>query len=85
MKPDINSVELHPQLSINGHPVDGALVGAGSLWAPSNVHSQTVLTSVKKIFLLPKRSSNIQRQTVQVSTSASQCHLDAALENGICF
>jgi hypothetical protein len=32
MKPNINSVELHPQLSNDGHPVDGALAGAGSLW-----------------------------------------------------
>jgi hypothetical protein len=32
-KPNINkSVEVHPQLSINGHPVDGVLMGAGSLW-----------------------------------------------------
>jgi hypothetical protein len=31
VKPNINSVEVHPQLSNNGHPVDGALVGAGSL------------------------------------------------------
>jgi len=30
MKPHINSVEVHPQLSNNGHPVDGALVRAGS-------------------------------------------------------
>ncbi len=29
MKPNINSVELHPQLSNNGHPVDGC---AGSLF-----------------------------------------------------
>jgi hypothetical protein len=27
----INSVEVHPQLCNNGHPVDGELVGAGSL------------------------------------------------------
>jgi len=27
-----NSVEGHPQLSQNRHQVDGALVGAGSLW-----------------------------------------------------
>jgi hypothetical protein len=26
MKPNINSVEVHPQLSHNGHPMDGALV-----------------------------------------------------------
>jgi hypothetical protein len=30
MKPNINSVEVHPQLSNNRHPVDGVLVGAGS-------------------------------------------------------
>jgi hypothetical protein len=27
MKPNVNSVEIHPQLSINRHPMDGALVG----------------------------------------------------------
>jgi len=32
MKPNGNSVEDHSQLSHNRHPVDGALVGAGSLW-----------------------------------------------------
>jgi hypothetical protein len=32
MKRSSNSVEDHPQLSHNRHPVDGALVGAGSLW-----------------------------------------------------
>jgi len=31
VKPPINSVEVHPQLSNSGHPVDGALVGAGSM------------------------------------------------------
>jgi hypothetical protein len=33
-KPKINSVEVHPEVSNNGHPVDGVLVGAGSLWTP---------------------------------------------------
>jgi hypothetical protein len=32
MKPGSNSVEDRPQLSHNRHPVDGALVGAGSMW-----------------------------------------------------
>ncbi len=32
MKPGTNLVEDHPQLSLNRHPVDGALVCAGSLW-----------------------------------------------------
>ncbi len=31
MKPNTNSVEVHPQLSNNRHPVDGALMGAGLL------------------------------------------------------
>jgi hypothetical protein len=30
LKPDINSVEVHPQLSHIEHPVDGALVSPGS-------------------------------------------------------
>jgi len=29
VKPNINSAEFHPQLSNNGHPVDGALVHGG--------------------------------------------------------
>jgi hypothetical protein len=32
VKPNINAVDVHPQLSNNGHPVNGVLVGAGSLW-----------------------------------------------------
>jgi hypothetical protein len=32
VKPNITSVEVHPQLSDIGHPVDVALVGASSLW-----------------------------------------------------
>ncbi len=30
--PQANSVEVHPQLSVDRHPMDGALVGAGSPW-----------------------------------------------------
>jgi hypothetical protein len=29
VKPSLNSVEVHPQLSNSGHPVDGALVSSG--------------------------------------------------------
>jgi hypothetical protein len=32
VKPNINLVEVQPQVSSKGHPVDGALVGADSLW-----------------------------------------------------
>jgi hypothetical protein len=31
MTPNINSVEVHPQLNNNEHPMDGTLVGDGSL------------------------------------------------------
>jgi len=34
VKPNINSVKVHPQLCNNRHPVDGVLVSAGSLWPP---------------------------------------------------
>jgi len=32
MNPNINLVEIHPQLNNNRHPMDGVLVGIGSLW-----------------------------------------------------
>jgi hypothetical protein len=37
VKPNINSVKVHPQLSNNGHPVDGVLGGAGLLWPKTGV------------------------------------------------
>jgi hypothetical protein len=44
VKPNITSVEVHPELSKNGHPVDSALVGASLLWP-------ACYTSVPVIFL----------------------------------
>jgi hypothetical protein len=35
VKPNINSVEVHPQLSNDRHPVDGMLVGAGDVVSKS--------------------------------------------------
>jgi len=32
VKPDNNSIEVYPPLRYMGHPVDGAMVGAGALW-----------------------------------------------------
>jgi len=32
VKPNTPSFEVHPQLNNNKYPMDGALVGAGSLW-----------------------------------------------------
>jgi hypothetical protein len=34
VKPNKNSIEIHPQLSNKMHPMDGELVGVGSLWPP---------------------------------------------------
>jgi hypothetical protein len=34
VKPNFNAIEVHPQPSNNRHPMDEALVGAGSLWPP---------------------------------------------------
>jgi hypothetical protein len=43
VKTHINSVEVQPQRSDNRHPVDGELVGAGSLWP--NIMGITPLAS----------------------------------------
>jgi hypothetical protein len=48
VKPNINSVKVHPQLCNNRHPVDGVLVSAGSLWPPPPPHS--ALGTVSKPF-----------------------------------
>jgi hypothetical protein len=32
VKLNINLIEVHPQLNINGHPKDGALIGVNSMW-----------------------------------------------------
>jgi hypothetical protein len=52
MKPgSSNSVEDHPQLSHNRHPVDGALVGAGSLWPHLLVISTSLDTCACSLFI----------------------------------
>jgi hypothetical protein len=42
VKPNINSVEAHPQMSNKKHPMDGALVGDGPLWANTLMNSLQV-------------------------------------------
>jgi len=49
VKPNINSVEVHPQLSNNGHPVDGAMVGAGSVWSAVQTSILTIIESVDRL------------------------------------
>ncbi len=45
MKTGSNSVEDHPQLSHNRHPVDGALVCAGSLWPLKGMLDVNILSN----------------------------------------
>jgi hypothetical protein len=47
MKSDITIVEVHPQLSNKGHPVDGVLVGAGSLGPPIRKKKKTCIVVAK--------------------------------------
>jgi hypothetical protein len=47
MKPDMNSVErVHPQLSHNRNPLNGVLVGVGSLWPVGASINPQVITLV---------------------------------------
>jgi len=53
VKPNINSVKVHPQLSYNEHLVDGLLVGDGSLWPhmcalPIVKHEAKVIKNLNK-------------------------------------
>jgi hypothetical protein len=58
-KPKINSVEVHSQLTSNGHPVDGALVGAGSLW-PKTAGSLILIHSFIYLSIYCAENSNWQ-------------------------
>jgi hypothetical protein len=50
MKPNINWVEeVHPQLSNNGHPVDGVLVGAGVLVYCGHKYPNKHKTNIKML------------------------------------
>jgi hypothetical protein len=57
MKPNINSVEVHPQLSPNGHPVDDVLVSAGLLCGWPGFQVEDDPENVKKCW---KMSENVQ-------------------------
>jgi hypothetical protein len=52
VKSNINLVEVHPQLSKNGHPVDGALMGAGSLWTEINMNMNFSAMKFQPTFFL---------------------------------
>jgi hypothetical protein len=56
VKPNITAVEVHPQLSINEHPVDGALVsGAGGVkFLPQQTRAHLVYNMPP---LLPSKKS----------------------------
>ncbi len=66
MRPGSNSVEDHPQLSHNGHPVDGALVGAGLLWPPYS-HGDCITLS-KTRFLSGVKAQHDKRKVSKASS-----------------
>ncbi len=71
MKPNINSVEVHPQVSNDGHPVDGALVGAGSLGPPLHL-GESIL---KSMLLLPRSAVSAFTLFIELSlTEAEHMH-----------
>jgi hypothetical protein len=59
MKRDVNSLEVHLQLSHNGHPVDGVLVGAGSLWPICVVPSGDQLATQLGLIFCPYKYSRV--------------------------
>jgi len=63
VKPNINSVEVHPQLSNIGYPVDDALVGAGSVWPPVQTSILTIIESVDRLarYLRGKRMARVAK------------------------
>ncbi len=62
MKPNINSLEVHPQRSNKGHPVDGALVGVGSLWpsrSPNLTFPGLNISSHQKVSLSKVKGNSV--------------------------
>jgi hypothetical protein len=63
VKQNINSVEVHPQLSNNRHPVDGALAGAGSMWRTKSKQPSTNSTT---ILLLYQRTRGVSHDGLAI-------------------
>ncbi len=76
VRPNINSVEVHSQLSDNGHPVDGALVGAASQWPcfPRFIpwaHTEGKYSSVFQGYLFVSRYGHYSWRLVVVASLCS--------------
>jgi hypothetical protein len=63
MKPNINSVEVHPQMSHNGHPVDDVLAGGCWFIVPGLVFE--VEDDPKNVEKCWKKSENVQSLSPQ--------------------
>jgi hypothetical protein len=55
VKPNFDSDEIHPQLSNNGHTVDGALMGVGSWWR-NKCGQRSVASEKEPVAQLGKRN-----------------------------
>jgi hypothetical protein len=83
MKPNISSVELHPQLSNNGYPVDGALVGCWFTVAPFKCTqsdcfniSQNIISPAKKILKYSEADCfKFQHKPMSFGCCPTKCHI----------
>jgi hypothetical protein len=69
VKPNINSVEAHPQLSNKKHPVDGAPVGAGPLGAKYTYEfpSSELQSDDKGAFTLGTSDSRVESGNIMLA------------------
>jgi hypothetical protein len=68
VKPNINSGEVHSEPCINGHPADGALVGAGSLWPnPERKGKEGIQRPMSKAETMPKKERK-EKTLAQIQT-----------------
>jgi len=69
VKPNINSVEVHPQLSNKKHPMDGAPVGAGPLRAKYSYKfpSSELQSDDKGAFTLGISDSKVESSNIMLA------------------
>jgi hypothetical protein len=84
VKPNINSVEVHPHLSNSIHPVDGVMVGAGSLWPkkPANPIPINELHVTAVFFLMGDEFSQISKFKEKIARFLKQDPADSQNTKG---
>jgi hypothetical protein len=72
LKPNINSVEVHPQLSNSRHPVDGVLVGAGSSNLVKSLSNSNLYGVKKRYQLTTETHTGTHKGTHMISAGLQQ-------------